>query len=119
MCIRDRPQARRRIDRVINYLNERFSGEVTQSDVARRIGMSPAAFSRFFRRTTGTTFVDYLNELRVSRACNLLIDTEESVLEVSLRSGFNNLSNFNRKFRRYKAMTPKEYRRYHSGIRDV
>ena len=105
--------AQRRIDQLLRYLRERFAGEVSQREVAALVGMTPPGFSRFFRRTTGTTFVDYLSELRVSRACNLLIDTDHSVLEISLASGFNNLSNFNRRFSRLKGMTPREYRRHH------
>ena len=72
--------------------------------------MTPSGFSRFFRKTTGKTFVEYLGELRVSHACNLLVDTDLSILQIALRSGFNNLSNFNRRFLKLKGVTPREYR---------
>jgi AraC-like DNA-binding protein len=107
------PSAHRRIDRVISHLNENYTGEISQEYVAKRMDMSPAAFSRFFRKTTGTTFVEYVGELRISHACNLLIDTDCTILDVSLRAGFNNLSNFNRKFLRFKGMTPRNYRHRH------
>ncbi len=66
-----------------------------------------------FRRTAGRTFVEYLAELRVGRACDLLATTDLPVLEVSLRSGFETLSSFNRKFRALRGMTPREYRARH------
>ena len=77
--------------------------------------MTPQAFSRFFRKTVGKTFVDYLAELRVSQACRLLLETDISVGEVSLRSGFNNLSNFNRRFRRLRSQSPRRFRAAHQG----
>jgi len=107
-----------RIDRIFAWLNEHYTGPINQGELARQVGLSPAGFSRFFRRATGTTFVQSVGELRISHACNLLIDTEHSILEVSLRSGFNNLSNFNRRFLLLKGMTPREYRRRHRGIPD-
>jgi AraC-like DNA-binding protein len=104
----------RRIDRVLAYLEERHAGPIAQRDVARLLGMSTAGFSRFFRRATGRTFVAYLAELRISRAARLLIDTDLPVLDVALRSGFANLSNFNRRFRALKGMTPRELRKRHA-----
>ncbi|MCZ6792920.1 MAG: AraC family transcriptional regulator [Planctomycetota bacterium] len=104
------PSSQRRFDRVFAHLHERYTGRVAQPEVAGLLGMSPSGFSRFFRRTTGKTFVEYLSELRISHACSLLIETDLSVLEISLRSGFNNLSNFNRKFLALKGMTPTRYR---------
>ena len=104
-------RAQRRIDRVLAHLVDHHSEEVHQGEVANMVGMSPAAFSRFFKANTGTTFVAHVNALRISSACNLLLDTDLSVLEVSSRAGFNNLSNFNRRFLASVGMTPREYRR--------
>ncbi|MBI4603571.1 MAG: AraC family transcriptional regulator [Planctomycetes bacterium] len=108
------PRARRRFDRVFAYLTEHHAGRASQAEAARLAGMTPAGFSRFFRRTAGRTFVEHLAELRVGRACDLLATTDIPILEVSLRSGFQNLSNFNRRFRDLRGMTPREYRARHA-----
>ncbi len=105
----------RRIDRVCAYINDRYHGRLSQPEVADVAGMTPQAFSRFFRKTVGKTFVDYLAELRVSQACRLLIETDHSVVEISLRSGFNNLSNFNRRFRKLRGQSPRRFRSAHRG----
>ncbi len=109
----------RRIDRVCAFINERCHGRVSQPEVADIAGMTPQAFSRFFRKTVGKTFVDYLADLRVSHACRLLIETDHSVVEVSLRSGFNNLSNFNRRFRKLRGQSPRCFRSAHQGLPGV
>ena len=102
-----------RIDHVCKFVNEKYTEVISQVEVAELVGMSPQVFSRFFKRTVGRTFVEYLAELRVSHACRLLIESDLSVLEISLRSGFNNLSNFNRRFLRLKGMSPRRYRSHH------
>ncbi len=104
------PSRQRRLDRVFGYLHESYTEAISQPEAARVLNMTPSGFSRFFRKTTGKTFVEYLGELRVSHACNLLVDTDLSILQIALRSGFNNLSNFNRRFLKLKGMTPREYR---------
>ena len=105
----------RRIDRVCTFINEHYHRRLSQPEAANVAGMTPQAFSRFFRKTVGKTFVDYLAELRVSQACRLLLETDISVVEVSLRSGFNNLSNFNRRFRRLRSQSPRRFRAAHQG----
>jgi transcriptional regulator GlxA family with amidase domain len=72
--------------------------------------MAAAAFSRWFKRATGRTFIAYLQELRVANACRLLIESERGITAIAHDSGFTNLSNFNRCFRRLRGTTPREYR---------
>ena len=81
--------------------------------------MSEVAFSRFFKARTGKTFVDTLNEIRLGHASRMLIDTTHSISEIAYRCGFNNMSNFNRIFKKKKDCTPKEFRQEYnaSGIR--
>jgi AraC-like DNA-binding protein len=106
-----RPGDAGRIDRVCRILNERFTERVTLAEAAAAAHLSVPAFSRFFRRKTGRTLVAYLNELRTSLACRELIETERSVSDIAFDSGFNNLSNFNRRFLQLKGMSPRDFRR--------
>jgi AraC-like DNA-binding protein/mannose-6-phosphate isomerase-like protein (cupin superfamily) len=99
------------LDRVIAYIDERLDKEMTQREVSKLAGLSTAGFSRFFSRHFGKTFVTYVAELRIKRACQLLLDNEHSIAQVARFSGFHNLANFNRRFFRFKGMTPSEYRR--------
>jgi AraC-like DNA-binding protein len=103
-----------RIDRVCRFLNDRCAERVTLAEAAAVAHLSIPAFSRFFRRKTGRTLVAYLNELRTGLACRELIESDRSVSEIAFHSGFNNLSNFNRRFLELKGMSPREFRREHS-----
>jgi AraC-like DNA-binding protein len=100
----------RRVHVVMEHLNKNFHKEVSLSEVAKLIAMSDVAFSRFFKMRTGKTFVDTLNEVRLGHASRMLIDTTQSINEIAYRCGFNNMSNFNRIFKKKKKCTPKEFR---------
>jgi AraC-like DNA-binding protein len=106
-----RPGDAERIDRVCRFLNERCLDRVSLAEAAQVAHLSIPAFCRMFRRTTGKTLVGYLNELRTGEACRELIETERPVSEIAFGSGFNNLSNFNRRFRAQKGLSPRDYRR--------
>jgi AraC-like DNA-binding protein len=109
----------RRIEAVMAHLNKNFDREISLAEVARLVSMSEVAFSRFFKARTGKTFVDTLNEIRLGHASRMLIDTTQSVSEIAYRCGFNNMSNFNRIFKKKKQCTPKEFREEYnaSGVR--
>jgi AraC-like DNA-binding protein len=100
---------------VLQYISARFREPMTQAEVAQLIGCSPQAFARFFRRITGRSFTRYVQAMRVAEACRLLIDTGQPVTEVAFRSGFQNLSHFNRVFREQTRCTPSAYRRRHTS----
>ena len=99
-----------RMDRALTYINANIGRKLTLSQVSRSVGLAPAVFSRFFSRVTRKTFSQYVLELRVSNACHLLLEANMSVSEICYNSGFNNLSNFNRLFKKVKQTTPREFR---------
>ncbi|GAB5559782.1 MAG: AraC family transcriptional regulator [Synoicihabitans sp.] len=99
-----------RIDRVKSWIVENLESDFDLSDAAQRVAMSPKSFSRFFRKNTGKSFIQFVIELRIGLACRLLVQSDASVAEVCYASGFRNLSNFNRLFRERKALSPREFR---------
>jgi AraC-like DNA-binding protein len=104
----------RRIEKVFEYINQNFDRSITLSEVAKLSNMTNVSFSRFFKTRTGITFIDSLTELRLGHASRMLIDTTESISEVAYNCGFNNISNFNRIFKKKKGCTPKEFRQNYS-----
>lgn len=102
----------RRIAKVCNYLDENFCNPVKLNEIASLVNMSESAFCHFFKKKTNCTFVDYLANIRVSKACQLLTETSNTIAEICYSCGFNNLSNFIRTFKKKKGMTPSEYRIY-------
>lgn len=75
--------------------------------------MSPAAFSRYFKRIMGKTFTQFVNEVRIGNVCRLLIESDASITETAYQSGYTNLSNFNRRFLDLRGMPPRAYRALH------
>lgn len=104
------PQANRRINSVFDLIRLDLRDIPSQRDVARQVRLSPPAFSRFFKRCVGKTYIEYVNELRVGTACRALRETDQSITEIAFQAGFNNLSNFNRRFRDLKKVSPRDYR---------
>ena len=99
-----------RMDRVFQFLNSRLGQPVRLGEAARIVHLSEGAFSRFFRVHTGKTFPEFVNELRIGRACSLLMEDNLNITEVAFECGFANLSNFNRQFLRLKGLSPREFR---------
>ena len=99
-----------RLDEVLDFLRRNKFETVTLEDAAAVAKMSPKSFCRFFKANTGKTLVAYLTELRIGEVCLQLLETDRSVSEIAFDCGFNNLSNFNRRFRSVKGMTPRQFR---------
>lgn len=100
----------RRIEKVLDYMNQNFHKNITLDEVSGLVNMTSVSFSRFFKQRTGISFIDSLLELRLGHASRQLIDTTQSVSEIAYNCGFNNISNFNRIFKKKKNCTPKEFR---------
>lgn len=105
----------RRVNAVLTFVEEHFTERITQSDAARIAHLSPSAFSRFFHQTVGKGFNRHVNELRIGRACRLLIESDHPITAIALASGFTNLANFNRRFLEQKGMSPRAYRMHWSA----
>lgn len=101
------------INQVLSYLADHLDEQLSESDMARYAGMEPSAFSRFFRRHTDVPFIQYLNRLRINKACEMLISSDTPVTDICYACGFNNVSNFNRQFLSQKNMPPSRFRRYY------
>jgi AraC-like DNA-binding protein/quercetin dioxygenase-like cupin family protein len=102
-----------RLARVIDYVFEKVETQITPSlfdESSELVSMTPAAFSRFFKRHTGRTFSRFVNEAKIARACRCLVDSEETVLAISLECGFGSLSHFNRIFMDCKGCSPGRWR---------
>jgi AraC-like DNA-binding protein len=104
-----------KINNVFNYITENYRAQISAHAVSARLGMSPTKFSRFFRKATGNSFTDFVNRLRINKACRLLMDTDQYVTTICYEVGFNNVANFNRRFLEMKALTPKEFRAQAQG----
>ena len=104
----------RRIFKVKSFINENYMDELRLAQMAGIAGMSPSAFSRFFKQYTGRNLSDYIIDIRLGYATRKLVDTSRSISEISFECGFNNLSNFNRIFKKKKGCSPSEFREnYH------
>ena len=100
----------KRINKVCQYVQKHAVEALNIHKAATLIHLSPSAFCKFFKRMTGTTFSDYVNDIRMANVCNQLITTDMPVAEIAYSNGFETLTYFNRIFLRKKGMTPRQYR---------
>ena len=97
------------------YINGHYDEPISAEEIAGKVNMSLSSFSRKFKSTVGQSFKDYLNTVRTDRAEKLLINTELSVRDVAISTGYNNISHFIEVYKRYKGKTPLEERRKEDG----
>lgn len=100
----------KRILKVKNYIDEHYKDEMSLEQLANLVGMTPTAFSRYFKQRTGKNLSEYIVDIRLGHAARRLVDTTDSVSEICWTTGFNTLSNFNRLFRKRKGCSPTEFR---------
>ncbi|MDM0074031.1 AraC family transcriptional regulator [Variovorax sp. J2P1-59] len=99
------------INVIVNRITANLAEPIVMADIASELGMSESRFSRFFKRSTGNSFTDFVNRVRINSACHLLMQTDHYVTDICYQVGFNNVANFNRRFLEIKGMTPTEFRR--------
>ena len=109
----------RRILRVKKYISDNYKYELRLKDLADLANMSESAFCRFFKLHTGRRLSDYIIDIRLGYATRMLIDTTETIAEISFKCGYNNMSNFNRIFKRKKGCSPTEFRNSHHKIKVI
>ncbi|WP_219835252.1 AraC family transcriptional regulator [Paenibacillus sp. R14(2021)] len=80
------------------------------ADIAERLGIGERQFQRSFKKATGTTFLDYVQSARIDLCCSLLLKTTDSIVEIAVRSGYQDIKFFNRLFKRKTGVTPRQYR---------
>ena len=100
----------RRVQKVQKYIADHYQEDIRLADMADMVGMPSVSFSRFFHLRTGKTLSDYIIDIRLGFATRLLVDSSQTIAEICYDCGFNNLSNFNRMFRKKKECSPKEFR---------
>jgi AraC-like DNA-binding protein len=91
-------------------IRERCADQLSLSEIASRYGFNPSYFSRLFHRHAGMSLVEFINRARIQKSCHLLKRSDASIIEIALAAGYNNLSHFNRYFRRIMGMSPRQYR---------
>ena len=104
-------RTQQRMNRVFAHLMHHHTEPLTLTQIANVAAMTPAAFSRHFKRTTGRNPSDFLNDLRIGHAARLLGETDRSITQIAGDTGYPTISNFNRRFRERFGCTPREYRR--------
>jgi AraC-like DNA-binding protein len=107
--LEDHKELNNRLDKIMHFINTNYQRKITQEEVASKIGMTTAAFCRYFKEKTGKGFIFFVNEMRIGYACKLLIEYRLSISQICFECGFNNISNFNRMFKRQTGFTPGEY----------
>ena len=104
------PKSELRINKVCLHLQNHFTQKLSLQEIANLVFMTESNFCKFFKKSTGKTYSDYVNELRINEAARLLVQTEKSISQIAFDCGFETLSYFNRVFFTKKACTPSAYR---------
>ena len=107
-----------KINKVFEFIMKNYTKEIYVQEIASALNMSVASFSRYFKHHTRKTFSDYVTEIRIAHVCKLLMENNHSISEISYKSGFDNLANFYRHFRKITGVIPKEYRNRFLNLAD-
>lgn len=100
-----------RLSDVFDYVKENYREEISLIEIAKVANLTPTSFCRMFKLKTKKSFVEYLNAIRVSNACKLLLETDKGISEIAYECGYKTASNFNQLFKKLTGTTPKEYRK--------
>lgn len=109
----DYSKKQRRIHFVLDYLEHHFQNSCKINEVSELTNLSKSGFAKFFKNETGACFSQYINELRIKKAKQLLLETDQNIKEVYIKVGFENQAYFNRVFKEITSLSPKTYRNFH------
>lgn len=105
------PQDNERLRDIFNFVRQHFKRQITLDEVAEKSNLTPPSFARYFKKNTGKTFTQFVNEYRLVHASKLLAEQPSSITDICYDSGFNNFSHFNKLFKEYTGKSPSEYRK--------
>jgi len=105
-----------RVRKIHEFLMLNYREEINLEEIAGIVHMAPASACRFFKSSTGLTIFEYLNKIKIDYACKLLLNTDLNIVDISYDCGFNNLSHFNKQFRKFLGKTPSEFRKLRQNI---
>lgn len=100
-----------KLDKVYDHVMQHFQEDIKVDAIADLVSMNKSSFCRYFKKTTQKTFTEFLNEVRIGFACKVLMEKQMGILETSYYCGYNNISHFNRQFKKKMKMSPSEYLR--------
>ncbi|MCF4101945.1 AraC family transcriptional regulator [Gillisia sp. M10.2A] len=103
-------QDNNRINIVFNFVKENYMRPITLEEIANKVSMTVSAFCRYFKKITGKTFTNFVNEYRLVHAAKLLHEKQISITDICFESGFNNFSHFNKQFKKFTGKSPSHYR---------
>lgn len=100
-----------RIDKIYNFILNRYKEDISLDEISTKFNLSKTGFCTYFKKRTGKSFSEFLNEIRITHAAQALMDNETPIVEIAYRMGYKNLSYFNRRFKTIKGLSPREYRK--------
>lgn len=103
-------QDNNRINLIFNFVQVEFTRQITLEEIADKVSMSVPGFCRYFKKNTGKTFIQFVNEYRLVHAAKLLHEKQTSITDICYESGFSNFSHFNKLFKQFSGRTPSTYR---------
>lgn len=99
------------LKKVIRYINENYASCIHLDELAKLVNLNPQYFCRYFKRNTGKTITEYVNEIRIEKAAQALLETDDKIITIAQNAGFENTGYFIRRFKEEKGLTPSEYRK--------
>ena len=103
------------VTKALQFINKNYKEKISLKDIEHNLHVNSSYFSTLFKQEMGQTFTDYLNSLKIGHACQLLADTNLSIIDISLSTGFEDQSYFTKVFKKAMGMTPKSYRSTHAN----
>jgi len=104
------PQDNKKIEIIYSHIRKNFTRQITLDEISEKVSMTVPAFCRYFKKVTGKTFTQFVNEYRIVHATKLLAENPTSITDICFESGFNNFSHFNKLFKKFTGKSPLKYR---------